>query len=246
MTAPTKELWTRFPERPCVAVPTKTAKSSQEKNPTILSSLPTAHSQLPVDSTIIEGIVTTLNLDGELNIAPMGPIVDPGMQTLILRPFQTSTTYANLKARPFGIFHVVDDVLLISQAALDRLQNLPPTFDANQVQGRVLADSCRWYEFEVTNFDDLNLRTRLTATVVHVGRNRDFFGFNRAKHAVLEATILATRLHLLPVSDVRQQLAALASPVEKTAGPRERAAFDLVNSYVDEWYQTQNSGGRPH
>ena len=34
---------------------------------------------------------------------------------------------------------------------------------------------------------------------------RDVFGFNRAKHAVLEAAILATRLHILPEDDVRRQ-----------------------------------------
>ena len=33
--------------------------------------------------------------------------------------------------------------------------------------------------------------------MVDQGRLRDFFGFNRAKHAVIEAAILATRLSLL-------------------------------------------------
>jgi hypothetical protein len=64
---------------------------------------------------------------------------------------------------------------------------------------------------------------------------RDFFGFNRAKHAVLEAAILATRLHLLPLRDVESQLAALRVLVEKTAGPREREAFELIVRYVAEF-----------
>ena len=53
---------------------------------------------------ILEGIVTTLNHDGALNIAPMGPEVDPGlsMARFVLRPFRTSTTYHNLKARRRG------------------------------------------------------------------------------------------------------------------------------------------------
>ena len=42
-------------------------------------------------------------------------------------------------------------------------------------------------------------RVNIEAEVVHIGRTRDFFGFNRAKHAVVEAAILATRLHLLPL-----------------------------------------------
>jgi hypothetical protein len=160
------------------------------------------------------------------------------MQSLLLRPFQTSTTYRNLKSRPQGVFHVLDDVLLIAQAALDRLDRIPQTFPAVRVPGQVLQECCRWYEFEIVHCDDSTERTALTANVVHVGRLRDFFGFNRAKHAVLEATILATRLKLIPESELRPQLAALAIPVETTAGPQEREAFDLVMTYVNDWYSS--------
>lgn len=187
---------------------------------------------------ILEGLVTSLNPDGQVNLAPMGPIVDESMQHLILRPFQTSTTFQNLRDRPQGVFHVTDDVLLIAQAALHRLPELPSTVPAQQVAGQVLADCCRWYEFEVVTCDTSEERTRLEARVVHRGWRRDFFGLNRARHAVLEATILATRLHLLDEATVRSQLAALASPVEKTAGAREREAFQLVLDVVESSYRT--------
>ncbi|HEY4261480.1 MAG TPA: DUF447 domain-containing protein [Schlesneria sp.] len=186
---------------------------------------------------ILEGLVTSLNALGELNLAPMGPIVDPQMTSLILRPFQTSTTCQNLLQRPTGVFHVIDDVLLIAKAALHRLEVVPETVPAEQIDGRVLKDCCRWYEFQITLSDSTSDRTRLEATIIHIGRGRDFFGFNRAKHAVLEATILATRLHLIPELEVRAQLQALASPVDKTAGPQEREAFALVNDVVNEWYR---------
>ncbi|MBL8850888.1 MAG: DUF447 family protein [Planctomycetaceae bacterium] len=181
---------------------------------------------------ILEGIVTTRNLDGSTNVAPMGPIVDAGMTHLTLRPFQTSTTYQNLKRTGCGILHVTDDVLLLAQAALERFGVLPAMMPAQQIDGSVLADACRWYEFQVASIDDSAERTVIEADVVHTGRIRDFFGFNRAKHAVLEAAILATRLHLLPPDDVRRQLSALRSPVEKTAGPEEREAFTLIEQYV--------------
>jgi hypothetical protein len=190
---------------------------------------------------ILEGLVTSLNAAGEINLAPMGPIVDETMTRLVLRPFQTSTTYVNLRERPCGVFHVVDDVLLIARAALHRLDAIPDTFPAEAIQGRVLKDCCRWYEFKVVLCDDSSERTRLEADVVHSGRIRDLFGFHRARHAVLEATILATRLHLLPEQDVQAQLRALSSPVEKTAGPREREAYDLVCQYVEDWYRANRS-----
>lgn len=181
---------------------------------------------------ILEGIVTTLDLSGRLNVAPMGPFVTPEFESIILRPFQTSQTYQNLKVRPQGVLHVVDDVLLIAQAALNRLPAEPATFAAEKVSGRVLDDCCRWFEFEMTSCDDAEQRTRLEARVVHAGRRRDFFGFNRAKHAVIEATILATRLHILAGDHVAAELRRLEPLVEKTAGDQERQAWQLVCDYI--------------
>jgi hypothetical protein len=70
--------------------------------------------------------------------------------------------------------------------------------------------------------------------VVDRGRIRDFFGFNRAKHAVIEAAVLATRLEFLPAEKVRQEFRSLATIVEKTAGQQERRAFQLLDEYVGE------------
>jgi len=183
---------------------------------------------------ILEGIVTTLNDDRSVNVAPMGPVVDESMATLHLRPFQTSLTYHNLKHRRQGVFHVVDNVLLLAEAAVHRFENPPATFKAEVVDGAVLQAACRWYEFHVDRLDDSAERTDIWATVVHTGRLRDVFGFNRAKHAVLEAAILATRVHILPADEIRRKFEELKAPVEKTAGPREQAAFELLCDYVAE------------
>jgi hypothetical protein len=181
---------------------------------------------------ILEGIVTTRDSTGGLNVAPMGPIVDEPVSRLVLRPFKTSQTYANLKFAPYGVFHVVDDVLLLAQAAIGRLCETPPTFPAEKVPGAVLSSCCRWYEFEVREFDDSQERAELRAQVVHTGRMRDFFGFNRAKHAVLEAAILATRVHLLPRPEIEAELKRLKPMVTKTGGPPEIDAFAMLTQFV--------------
>jgi hypothetical protein len=183
---------------------------------------------------ILEGIVTTLNGDRTPNIAPMGPIVDESMQTLRLRPFTTSQTYHNLARQGYGVFHVVDDVLLLARAAIGRWERLPENFPAAQVDGCVIAAACRWYEFVVEELDDSHERTDILTRVVHRDRIRDFFGFNRAKHAVLEAAILAPRVHILPYNEIQRQLQELRSPIEKTAGPAEIEAFELLTCYIDE------------
>ena len=182
---------------------------------------------------IIEGVFTTRNPDGSPNIAPMGPIVSEDWSQFLFRPFPTSVTYGNLKRTRCGVFHVTDDVLLIARYALGLDAPPPALRPAGKVAGEILVNACRWYEVEVVTVDESRERPELTARVVATGRQRDFLGFNRAKHAVLEATILATRLHLLDRSEIDRQLSMFATIVQKTASAQEREAFELVRSYTE-------------
>ncbi len=182
---------------------------------------------------ILEGIVTTISPEGTLNIAPMGPIVDERMQRIVLRPFNTADTYRNLKALGEGVLHVTDDVLLLAKAALGPIEPLPEVERATAILGYVLRDACRWYEFIVRKIDDREERVTIEAEVVHSGRGRDFFGFNRAKHAVLEAAILATRTAFLPLDDIAAEFRKLAVIVKKTGGPQEHAAFALLEQHLE-------------
>ncbi|WP_197994370.1 DUF447 domain-containing protein [Gimesia maris] len=190
---------------------------------------------------ILEGMVTSQNESGELNIAPMGPQVDQGMTQFILRPFQTSRTFSNLKETRSGVFHVVDDVLLLAKTAIGTLQEIPETFPAEKISGRVLASACRWYEFQIESIDESEARTVMQAKVIHHGRIRDYFGLNRAKHAVLEAAILATRTHLIEQGDLLAQYQTLAEIVRKTAGPDEETAFRLLEEFISKAYAETQS-----
>ena len=195
---------------------------------------------------ILEGIVTTVSPAGEVNIAPMGPRVDEAMQRFLLRPFPTSQTYVNLKSHGEGVLHVTDDVLLLARAAVGSVEPLPPMNPASRVAGFVLAGCCRYYEFRVATMDESEERVRIEAEVVHAGRLRDFFGFNRAKHAVVEAAILATRVHLLPRSDIEAEFRKLGVLVEKTGGSQERDAFAFLRDYVERGGSRTSTLSRSH
>lgn len=177
---------------------------------------------------ILEGLVTTRNPDGSPHLAPMGPRVTPDFVRFDLRPFPTSGTYRNLLAHPEGVLHVTDDALLIAKAALNAADPLPPVRPADRVAGFVLTDACRHYEFVARSFDASGERVTIDAEVVHAGRQRDFWGFNRAKHAVVEAAILATRFHLLPHAEIAAEFAKLRVIVDKTGGPDECEAMDFL------------------
>jgi hypothetical protein len=188
---------------------------------------------------ILEGIVTTVSPAGAVNIAPMGPCVDDVMERFTLRPFPTSQTCRNLMDRGEGVLHVTDDVLLLAKAALGPVQPPPPLVPATSVDGFVLAEACRFYEFRVRAIDASRPRVDIQVEVTHRGRLRDFFGFNRAKHAVVEAAILATRTAFLPLNEIHAEFQKLEVIVAKTGGPQECAALQLLRDYLRQVEDTQ-------
>jgi len=184
------------------------------------------------DDLILEGIVVTLDGAGQANIAPMGPRVDRNVTRLVLRPFQTAQTYRNLATIGCGVFHVVDDVDLLARAAVDQLEPLPQLVPIANFACPRLADACRWFAFTVLSVDDAVERTTIECRVVAHGEIRPFLGFNRAKHAVLEAAILATRIGILSAEAIRSEIERLVALVEKTGGSEERRAFEFLRQYI--------------
>jgi hypothetical protein len=178
---------------------------------------------------ILEGLVTTTDAAGAPHLAPMGPAVDDAILSLRLRPFPTSATYRNLLRHGEGVLHVTDDAALIARAAVGKLAAFPPTKPATKVAGFVLTDACRAFEFRVKSIDPSGPRIDIVAEVVHAETLRDFFGFNRAKHAVVEAAILATRFHISDPAEVAAEFAKLRVIVQKTGGPPELAAMDFLD-----------------
>ena len=182
---------------------------------------------------IIEGLLTTMADDGSPHVAPMGPLVDESLGRWRLRPFQTSTTFANLRRDGRCIFHVVDDVQLLVQAALSL--PLEATFHPWSGGGWIIESACHWYALRTHDWQLGQPRAEVDATVLDSGVQRPFWGWNRAKHAVLEATILATRLHLRGPSEIAAELERLEEIVGKTAGARELAAWQTVRQYIRHW-----------
>lgn len=177
---------------------------------------------------ILETIVTTLSENGSVNFAPMG--VEWGDEIIVLKPFLETSTFRNLSATRAAVVNLTDDVILFAQGAISSPQF--PSFPASVVRGVVLEAACSWRELDVLTIDATPPRSRIEARVVHQGFRREFLGFNRARHAVLEAAILATRTHLIPADQIHQELARLQVLVDKTAGAREREAMDLLTQYV--------------
>jgi uncharacterized protein len=181
-----------------------------------------------VPSVIVESIVTTLDGEGQVNVAPMGVEWDDAR--IVLKPFLETATYRNVRATGAAVVNLVDDVRIFAAAAISNPQYA--TVPASVVRGVVLEQACAWREVEVRAIDSTPPRARIETAVVHREVRREFIGFNRARHAVLEAAIHATRLHLLPAAFVEEEFARLQVIVDKTAGPAEFEAMDLLTRHV--------------
>jgi hypothetical protein len=185
---------------------------------------------------ILETIVTTVSADGAVNCAPMG--VEWGDEHIVLKPFLDTATYRNVIATRSAVVNLVDDVRVFARAAIS--DPTYPTKPAQAVHGVVLADCCSWRELKVTSIDSTPPRSRINTSVVHHGFQREFIGFNRARNAVLEAAIYATRLHLLPRDFVEKELERLQVIVDKTAGPAEAEAMSLLTNHVRAFRDTRS------
>ena len=183
---------------------------------------------------LLETVVTTIGSDGVVNCAAMG--VRWGEDELVFWPFDATRTLKNLQFHGEAVAHLTDDVLLFVEAALGHPR--PPMRDASVIAGSVIEDASCWREVVVTEIaptDDELPRSRVRARVVAGGTGtRQPSGLCRARHAAVEASILASRLRWLGGERVCAELDRLQELVDKTAGPRERAAMDYVRRYVAE------------
>jgi uncharacterized protein len=178
---------------------------------------------------IIETIFSTLDENGKPNFAPMGILW--GEDSVIVRPFRTSQTCRNLLSSGHGVVNLSDNVLAFVQCAL--YDEILPSFPAVMVPGVVFQDACSWLELAVVASGGPEDRAEFRCRVLHRGRQKDFLGFCRARNAVIEAAIMATRLALHDRNRAVDILNQYMKVVEKTGSEMEKQAFHLVCKYVE-------------
>ena len=191
---------------------------------------------------IIETIVTTLDPAGVVNIAPMGVEWTGGDDAPVLKPFLETVTYRNVVATRAAVVNLVDDVRVFARAALSN-----PSYavlPATVVRGVVLEAACSWRELQIRSIDSTPPRSRIETGIVHHGFRREFIGFNRARHAVLETAIYATRVHMLARDFLESELARLQVIVDKTAGPDEHEAMAVLADFIRSAPAPDQSGTR--
>lgn len=178
---------------------------------------------------IYETVITTVNPDGSVHIAPFGIRERGG--NVVIAPFRPSASLNNLLNTGRAVVNLTDDVRIFAGALTGRRSW--PVMPARRVEGHVLEVALAHRELELVDVIEDDVRPELTFKVVHEEVHRPFRGFNRAQAAVLEAAVLVSRLHMLPAEKVATETAYLKIAIEKTAGERELQAWGWLMERID-------------
>ena len=184
---------------------------------------------------IHECVVTTLSPEGRPHIAPLGLIEE--QDYWIAAPFRPSSTLYNLTQNPHLTASFVDDARIFAGLVAGR-RNWPLT-DIEDWPAPRLSGALAHAELAVVRVEEHELRPHFFCKVRRIQSHRAFLGMNRARAAVLEAAILATRLGMLPREKIESELAYLQIAVDKTAGEAEREAWDMVMAKIQAYKEQE-------
>jgi uncharacterized protein len=182
---------------------------------------------------IQEIIVTTTNEDGSTHIAPMGVHEEEGQ--IVIAPFKPSATLDNVLRNNTAVINRIDDVRIFAGCLTGRKDwPLSPT---EKIKGYRLQAALSHVELELNLFEDDEIRPHFYCKPVYEAIHKPFQGFNRAQSAVLEAAILVSRLHMLTKEKIDQELEYLTIAIDKTAGEKEKIAWQWLMEKVESFRQ---------
>ncbi len=173
---------------------------------------------------IIETIVTTHDEDGHTHIAPMGIREQDGL--IMLAPFKPSRSLDNMQREGSAIINHTDDVRVFAGCLTGHRDW--PLCPAVKINAHRLEHCLSHIELELEQIKDDEQRPELLFRPVYEQTHAPFRGFNRAQAAVIEASILVSRLHILPLEQIETDIDNLTIAIEKTAGPHEQLAWSWL------------------
>jgi len=128
------------------------------------------------------------------------------------------------------VVNVVDDSMLLALAVTGQANTVASRFIDSY--GFVLDGACHWYALSIQSWDVSQPRAIALCEVQSTGVERPFFGWNRAKHAVVELAILTSRIDMLAPESIQSEIDRLQILIDKTAGKSETDAFRLLVDWI--------------
>lgn len=175
-----------------------------------------------MNDVIYECVVSTVNEQGQPNVAPLGVryTADGGV---LLMPFKPSATLNNILATGHAALNIVTDTRVFAGCVTGR--KTWPLLPMARAPGLRLACALRHLELQLEHVADDPQRPVLHLATLHDETHAPFHGLNRAQAAVVEGAVLVSRLHLLAPEKVDAEMTYLQIAIDKTASATEHEAW---------------------
>lgn len=181
------------------------------------------------NDVIYECVVSTVNEQGQANVAPLGVRYAPEGR-VVLMPFKPSATLNNILATRHAALNIVTDTRVFAGCVTGR--KTWPMQAMDQAPGLRLACAQRHLELQLEELSDDPQRPVLRFITLREETHSPFNGFNRAQAAVVEGAVLVSRLHMLPPEKVDSEMAYLQIAIGKTASAAEHEAWGWLQDAV--------------
>ena len=181
-----------------------------------------------------ETIVTTKNIDQSIKKSPLGIYIEEN--TLKIRPFKPSSSLENILRNGSGVINYIDDVRIFASCIVKKNINIK-FVETNKIDCSRIKNAVSHTEFIVEKVDENKERPTIICKPINEEIHKMYYGFNRAKSAVIELCILASRLGIIDSKKIEDEIKYLEIAINKTAGTNEIEAWswliDYINKYKD-------------
>ena len=179
-----------------------------------------------------ETIVTTTNIDGTIKVSPLGVYVEDNL--IKLRPFKPSLSLENIIRNKSGVINYIDDVKIFASCITKK--NIDIEFvKVKKINCSRIKNAISHTEFKVEKIEDDDKRPTIICSPVNEETHQIFYGFNRAKSAIIELCILASRLGIIDNEKINNEIKYLKIAINKTAGKDELEAWGWLIEYINKY-----------
>ena len=169
-------------------------------------------------SYVRETVVTTKNIDGSIKVSPLGVYIEKDI--LRLKPFKPSGSLENIIRNKSGVINYIDDVRIFASCITKK--DIEIDFvKAKKIDCSRLKKAISHTEFKVSKIEDDKQRPTIICKPIYEETHNMFYGFNRAKSAIIELCILVSRLGIIEDKKIEEEIKYLDLKIEKCSSIEE-------------------------
>ena len=190
---------------------------------------------------IHEVIVTTINKDKKVHIAPMGvKILQSDSKKLVqISPFKPSQTLNNILETRIATVNFIDNVKVFSGIVTGEKKDWELEVSDDKCAPHLQNTNTHMNVKAIEDHDD-PVRPRIVCEVINEQIHRPFLGFNRAQFSVIELAVLSTRLGRIDDNKIKDEMKYLKIGIDKTAGKNEKEAWEWLEKKINIYFENND------